>query len=56
MPRRGVSAVSGAARVINWDDVPAASDGYAVARDAIVTRLQRLLDEIRALRNASPPQ
>ena len=33
-----------------WDDVPAVSDGYKPARDIIVGRLPRLLDEVsRAL-------
>lgn len=31
--------------VERWDDVPAVSDGFAVARDAIVARLPRLLAE-----------
>ena len=48
-----LTPISGDARVITWDDVPAVSDGYANARDAIVTRLQGLLDEIRALE--TPP-
>ena len=33
-------------QVITWDDIPAVSDGYAPARDAIVARLQPLLDAI----------
>jgi arsenate reductase (thioredoxin) len=33
-------------RVIVWNDVPAVSDGYALARDAIVARLEPLLDAI----------
>ena len=32
--------------VTTWDDIPAVSDGYAAARDAIVARLQPLLDAI----------
>ena len=32
--------------VITWDDIPAVSDGYAPARDAIVARLEPLLDAI----------
>lgn len=44
-----LAAVSQGGRVITWDDVPAVSDGYAEARDAIVTHLQGLLDEIRSL-------
>src|SRR5262245_58589079 len=31
---------------IEWNDIPAVSDGYAAARDAIVARLQPLLDAI----------
>lgn len=30
--------------VERWDDVPAVSDGFAAARDAIVARLRRMLD------------
>ena len=33
-------------QVIVWNDVPAVSDGYAPARDAIVARLEPLLDAI----------
>ena len=33
-------------RVIRWDDVPAVSDGYEAARDAIVKRLRPLLDDL----------
>jgi len=29
-----------------WDDVPAVADGYKPARDIIVGRLPRLLDEV----------
>lgn len=32
--------------VVSWEDVPAVSDGYAPARDAIVARLQSLLETI----------
>jgi len=32
--------------IIEWNDIPAVSDGYAAARDAIVARLQPLLDAI----------
>ena len=31
--------------VERWDDVPLVSDGFPAARDAIVRRVQRLLDE-----------
>lgn len=31
-------------RVERWDDVPAVSDGFREARDAIVARVRRLLD------------
>ncbi|HET7265638.1 MAG TPA: hypothetical protein VFL28_13310 [bacterium] len=30
--------------VTRWDDVPAVSDGFPAARDAIVARVRRLLD------------
>lgn len=30
--------------VERWDDVPAVSDGFREARDAIITRVRRLLD------------
>jgi arsenate reductase len=36
-------AVAGA-RLLRWDDVPAVSDGFAAARDAIVGRVRRLVD------------
>jgi arsenate reductase (thioredoxin) len=32
---------------VRWDDVPAVSDGYDVARDDIVARVARLLDATR---------
>ena len=32
-------------RVDRWDDVPAVSENFKVARDAIVTRVERLIDE-----------
>lgn len=48
--------LSGAASrgaVIGWDDVPAVSDGYAAARDAIVSRLASVLDAVG--RSSSAP-
>jgi len=33
--------------VIRWDDLPAVSDGYAPARDAIVARLEELMNGLR---------
>ena len=33
-------------RTIDWNDVPAVSDGYGAARDEIVRRLGPLLDDI----------
>jgi protein-tyrosine-phosphatase len=33
--------------VERWDDVPAVSDGYARARDAILGRVRTLVDELR---------
>lgn len=32
-------------RIVQWNDVPAVSDGYDTARTAIVNRLHALLDE-----------
>ena len=32
--------------VVNWDDVPAVSDGYGPARDAIIERLRTFLAEM----------
>jgi hypothetical protein len=37
---------TGGASVERWDDLPLVSDGYATARDAIVARVERLLDEV----------
>jgi len=39
--------------LIRWDDVPHVSDGYEVARDAIVARLETLLREMSADRARS---
>ena len=41
-----VSAVGIERDVMQWPDVPAVSDGYGPARDAIVVRLRALLDEL----------
>ena len=41
-----VSAVGIERDVTQWTDVPAVSDGYGPARDAIVARLHALLDEL----------
>ena len=30
-----------------WDDLPLVSDGFAIARDAIVARLERLIEQAR---------
>ena len=38
--------------ITRWDDVPAVTDGFAAAQDAIVARLYTLLDEMAA--RASP--
>jgi protein-tyrosine-phosphatase len=35
-----------ARRLVQWDDVPAVSDGYETARDAIVRRVDSLVREI----------
>ena len=37
---------SGSATRVRWDDVPAVSDGYKPARDAIVARVTSLLEEL----------
>jgi len=37
-----------ARRVERWDDVPAVSEDFAKARDAIVARVGALLDEVAA--------
>lgn len=36
------------AAVTRWEDVPAVSDGYDTARDAIVARVTRLLEDCAA--------
>lgn len=36
-----------ATNVVRWDDLPAVSDGYEAARDAIVSHLRTLLDDLR---------
>ena len=41
-----VSAAGIERDVIQWPDVPAVSDGYGPARDAIVVRLHALLNEL----------
>src|SRR5262245_48624599 len=41
-----LTEVAAPERVIVWNDVPAVSDGYAPARDAIVARLEPLLDAL----------
>ena len=41
-----ISAVGIEHDVIQWTGVPAVSDGYGPARDAIVVRLHALLDEL----------
>jgi arsenate reductase len=35
-----------ASKTLQWNDVPAVSDGFAVARDAIANRARLLLDDI----------
>src|SRR5262249_7738000 len=37
----------GSAAVEDWSDVPPISDDYGRARDAIVTHIERLLDELK---------
>ena len=41
-----LTTVAAPERVLVWNDVPAVSEGYARARDAIVARLEPLLDAI----------
>ena len=41
-----LTALAASERVIEWNDVPAVSDGYSPARDTIVTRLGPLLDAV----------
>ena len=40
--------------VIDWSDVPAVSDGYAEARDVIVSKVSSLLDERPVVPSAAP--
>ena len=39
--------------VARWDDVPAVSDGFVAARDAIVARVRRLLEDAGGPRAAA---
>lgn len=41
-----IAALNPAVPVERWDDVPAVSDGYAAAREAIEARVTRLVDEL----------
>jgi len=41
-----LAAFSPEGGVVRWEDVPAVSDGYVVARDAIVERVERFMDEV----------
>ena len=43
-----VGAVGPGRTIVQWEDVPAVSDDYDVARDAIVARVRELLDSITA--------
>lgn len=38
---------TGARRIERWDDVPAVSEDFGRARDIIVARVSRLLDDVR---------
>jgi arsenate reductase len=40
-----LASIAPGVRVERWDDVPAVSDGYEVARDAIAARVETLLAE-----------
>jgi protein-tyrosine-phosphatase len=41
------SLVPSSVHIDRWDDLPMVSDGYALARDAIVARVETLLDDLR---------
>jgi protein-tyrosine-phosphatase len=41
-----LSALDPSVPVDRWDDVPAVSDGYEVAREAIAARVARLVDSL----------
>jgi arsenate reductase (thioredoxin) len=43
-----LEAGSASRQLISWDDIPAVSEGYEPARDAIVRRLRTFLAEISA--------
>lgn len=43
-----LSAAAPGVRVERWDEVPAVSDGFAAARNAIVARVTRLVDGLAA--------
>ena len=40
------TATDDSSRIEQWLDIPMVSDGYVTARDAIVARVERLVDEI----------
>ena len=42
-------------RLVRWDDIPAVSDGYGAARDAIIGRLRTLLAEMSLARPDAVP-
>ncbi len=42
----GVQTGSTSEALTSWDDIPAVSDGYAAARDAITERLRTLLADV----------
>lgn len=42
-------------RIIQWNDVPAVSDGYDTARTAILNRLHAILDEVEQRSSQEPP-
>ena len=43
-----LEALAPGVRVERWDDVPAVSDDYQKARDAIAARVERLVDTLAA--------
>lgn len=50
-----LEALAPGRRVERWDDVPAVSEGYARARDAIVARVRALLATLGAPPPTPPP-
>ena len=51
----GVDAGATPRRLVCWDDIPAVSDGFGAARDAIVGRLRTLLADMSLAQPGKPP-